>query len=248
MASYWVFGASKPLGIGLTKALTMASHAVTCFSRTPPISETEGASFVSLDFRDVLATRQVIAERLMIDYPDGAVFCQRYRSDAGQTEIEAMKSGLDVELAPVLALTDAIKAANKSKSFSLVLVSSVAGLATHNDLPLHYHLLKAVTVSAARTLASHGASSGLRANCIVLGEFEKYPRESYSESEQTKFECLEKYALSNRICTIKDICNVIAFLLSAGAGHMTGQLIQLDGGVSGLAPEYLVRDMLTRSC
>jgi len=245
MARYWVFGASKPLGIGLANHLK-ASHDVTCFSRSLPKSETERLSFVRVDFSDVVKMRELVQARMVADAPDGAVFCQRYRPPFGQSDLDAVKAGLDVELAPVLSVLGAFNAARRATPFSLVLISSVAALAAHNDIPLYYHILKAVTVTAARTLAAYGAPSGLRVNCLILGEFEKYPRGEYKAQEKAKFAALETFTLSRQICKISDIAGVAAFLLSGNARYVSGQMIRLDGGMSGLAPEYVVRSMLDK--
>jgi NAD(P)-dependent dehydrogenase (short-subunit alcohol dehydrogenase family) len=245
MANYWVFGASKPLGAGLTKALRVA-HDVTCFGRSLPPGEIENRSFVRIDFSDVTRTRQVVGEQIAAAAPDGAVFCQRYRPQSGQSDLDAVKAGLDVELAPVLAVLDGMKALKQHKPLSLVLISSVAGLAAHVDIPLYYHLLKAVTVSAAKTLAAHGAADSVRVNCVILGEFEKYPRAGYAEKEKAKFDALETFALSRRLCTVPDIADVAAFLLSEQSRYVTGQMLHLDGGLSGLAPESVVRTLLAK--
>ena len=242
MSEYWIFGSSKPLGLGLSQALR-EDHKVTCFSRSIP---TAAPNTVAMDFSDVAATQRAIKERFAAAQPDGVVFCQRYRPADGLSDLEAVKAGLDVELAPVLAVIEAAKAAKASKPLSLVLISSVAGVAAHVDIALYYHLLKALTVSATRTLAVHGALDGLRVNCVILGEFQKYPREGYSDKEKQKFGALENYALSGRLCTIPDIADVIAFLLSDQARYVTGQVLRLDGGLSGLAPESVVRTLLAK--
>lgn len=245
MARYWVFGASKPLGVGLANNLK-ASHDVTCFSRSLPPGETESASFICVDFGDAAKTRAAVQRQMVTDVPDGAIFCQRYRPPAGQSDLDSVKAGLDVELAPVLSVVEAVNAANRANPFSLVLISSVAGLAAHKDIPLYYHLLKAVTVSAAKALAAHGAPGGIRVNCIILGEFEKHSRAEYTIQEKAKFDALENLTLSRRLCTISDIAGVASFLLSNNASYVTGQMIHLDGGMSVLAPESVVRNMLAK--
>ena len=245
MAEYWIFGSSKPLGLSLTKAFRQ-SHKVTCFSRSVPKSEPDT---VVVDFSDLSMTQRTISARFALAPPDGVVFCQRYRPTGTMSELAKLKAGLDVELAPVLAVIDAAKTANRSirgpaKPLSLVTISSVAGIASHIDIALHYHLLKAVTISATRTLAAFGAVDGLRVNCVVLGEFCKHPREKYLESEKRKFTALEAFSLSGRLCTIPDIVDVVTFLLSEQANFISGQVLHLDGGLSSLSPESVVRTML----
>lgn len=242
MSSYWIFGSSKPLGKGLSQALGR-DHAVTRFSRkTSPSADTT----IGLDLSDVVATRQKVAHQFAVSRPDGVVFCQRYRPANGLSEIDALKAGLDVELGPVLAVIDASRASAITKPMSLVLISSVAGFSAHPDISLYYHLLKATTVAATRALAAHNAKDNIRINCVVLGEYQKYPRGSYSQKEQKKFEMLERFTLSGRICTIPDIVDVVDFLLSDVSRYVTGQVVCLDGGLSGLAAESVLRSTLAR--
>jgi len=241
MKSCWIFGSSKALGSSLKEALRVR-HRVTCFSRTIPASAPDT---VAVDFSDLEMTQRMIAEAFYLFPPDGAVFCQRYRpADTGLSDLEALKAGLDVELAPVLALMGAAQTSVSPRPISIILISSVAGASAHLDVPLYYHLLKAVTLSATKTLAAQGAASSLRVNCIVLGEFQKYPRETYTRDEQKKYKLLEDFALAGRICNISDIVGIVEFLLSDQSCYLTGQVLHIDGGISGLAPESILRIML----
>lgn len=241
MRSCWIFGSSKALGSSLTEALRV-HHRVTCFSRTVPGSAPDT---VAIDFSDLESTQRMIAEFFELLPPDGAVFCQRYRPEGTElSDLEALKAGLDVELAPVLALMGAAQSSVSPRPLSIILISSVAGASAHLDVPLYYHLLKAITLSATRTLAAQGAANSLRVNCIVLGEFQKYPRETYTCGEQEKYNRLGDFALSGRICNISDIVGVIEFLLSDQSSYLTGQVLHIDGGISGIAPESILRVML----
>ncbi len=234
MGSYWIFGASKPLGMGIARELSN-HHTVTRFSRTLNKSE------VAIELSDTETTRRVIAEHFTTSRPDGAVFCQRYRASPGASTIEAIKHGIDVELSPVLTLIDNAKATPILKPLSLVLISSVAATSFHIDVPVYYHLLKSLTITATRVLAAHNLKSKIRLNCIILGEFEKYPREQYSAQEQLKYQALERFMLSNRVCDIADIIKAVMYFLSTDAKYITGQTLYLDGGMSLISPESITR-------
>jgi NAD(P)-dependent dehydrogenase (short-subunit alcohol dehydrogenase family) len=242
MREYWIFGSSKPLGLGLSKALS-GDNKVVCFSRTVPV---EAPDTVPVDFADTAATRTVIKTRLSPSSPDGAIFCQRYRPSAGQSDLEAVKAGLDVELAPVLALIEEARAQKRVRPLSIVLISSVAGQNAHVDIPLYYHLLKTVTLMATKTLATAHASENIRVNCIVLGEFEKYDRAGYTDREKIKFETLEAFTSSRRLCGIADIANTAAFLLSDKAAYISGQTINLDGNLSNISQESIIRTLAAK--
>ena len=242
MREYWIFGSSKPLGLGLSKTLRQGQKVV-CFSRSIPPTEPDT---IRIDFRDTIATRRAIRDRLSISLPDGVIFCQRYRPEGGQKGLDVVKTGLDVELAPILAFMEEASALKRAKPLSLVLISSVAGQAAHVDIPLYYHLLKSITLISTKVLATSGAAADIRVNCIVLGEFEKYARESYSDEEKAKFKTLEEFILSRRLCGIADITNVAEFLLSEKSRYVSGQAINLDGNLSNISQESIIRALAAK--
>lgn len=243
MARYWIVGASKALGIGLTNSLR-ASHEVTGFGRSYPDLGSTASSFVKVDLADPASAEDTFIRCMANGWPDGVVFCQRYRSQLEESTVNAFKAGVDVELAPIVSIFNAALNADVRIPLSIVVISSVAGISAHPDVALEYHLLKAVTIAAVKTLAARGASSSIRVNCIVLGEFEKYSRQQYSPFEIKKFETLEKFVVGGHICGISDIASTTEFLLSNISCSITGQILLLDGGVSNIAPESLIRSFL----
>lgn len=243
MSEFWIFGASKPVGIALRDSSIDASKTVS-FSRTSVEVAGEHQESVIVDFSDHDKLRTEIRERIPSTGALKAAFCQRYRAGAGQDDITAIHEGLDVELAPILILLDEVREAGRSNDLSVVLMSSVAGRLTHEDVPFWYHVLKSMTLTATKVLAAKGASSGVRVNCVMLGEFEKHPRESYTDDEREKFSTLEAFTLGQRLCTKGDIVNLADFLLSDRAKYITGQVIALDGGLSDISQESIIRRVL----
>ncbi|MBT5239412.1 MAG: SDR family oxidoreductase [Rhodospirillaceae bacterium] len=241
MSEYWVFGGSKPLGVALREALSADSKVVS-FSRSKADLEGDNHESVTIDFSNTAQLREVIRNRLPSEGPLGVVFCQRYRNEGGEGELESIKAGLDVELAPVITLLEEFDAL-KNGPLSIVLISSVAGRFSHNDIPVWYHVLKSAALTATKVLANRNAASGTRVNCVVLGEFEKYPRDSYTDQEQKKFSELANFTLGKRICSKVDITNLITFLLSDQAEYVSGQTITLDGTLSDLSQESIIRSV-----
>lgn len=174
--------------------------------------------------------------------PNGVVFCQRYRHAAQASEIEAIQQGLVVELGPLFSLLCLLEGSTTPLALrSIVLLSSVAGKESHPDVPINYHILKASTLAACRCLAPRLAPLGIRLNCLVLGDFLKVPLHSYPEYKLQQFRRLKKYTPDHRICNVEDISKAIQFLLGNDATFITGQEFSLDGGISLLGPESLIR-------
>jgi NAD(P)-dependent dehydrogenase (short-subunit alcohol dehydrogenase family) len=174
--------------------------------------------------------------------PKGVVFCQRYRPAPEVSEIETIQRGLVVELGPLFSLLSLIEGSTAPLSLrSLVLLSSVAGKESHPDIPISYHMLKASTLAACRCLAPRLAPLGIRLNCLVLGEFLKVPRQSYPDYKLRQFRKLEKFTPGHRLCSVEDISKAIQFLLGDDAAFVNGQELTLDGGISLLGPESLIR-------
>ena len=71
-----------------------------------------------------------------------------------------------------------------------------------------------------RTLACEWAGHGVRVNAIAAGLFGDFPSEA-----------LARIPLG-RAASPQDVAEVADFLLSTGAGYVTGSVITVDGGVS----------------
>jgi len=234
----WVFGSSSPLASSLLRDLTVRSSVV-CFGRKPPEASVD---FVELDF----AQPDLVGSSLLLNFrqrrPDGVVFCQRYRPDSGVTDLDAIKVGLVTELGPLFRLIELMEGSTAvHRPLSIVLFSSVAGHQSHPDIPVYYHVLKAATLAACRALSSRLAPRGIRINCLILGEFLKNPKNRYPRSKLKHFSGIEKYSLSGRLCTLGDISRAVQFLLSNDAGFITGQELTIDGGLSLIGAESLIR-------
>jgi NAD(P)-dependent dehydrogenase (short-subunit alcohol dehydrogenase family) len=234
----WIFGCSSPLAQALLRNLPSNTN-VMCFGRKRPDMP---SAFIEIDFSQSDSVTSVLRQAYQQKVPNAVVFCQRYRPPPELSELVAIQQGVTVELGPLLNILSLVENDPKPTALrSIVLFSSVAGKQSHLDVSLNYQILKTATQSACRILANRLAPLGIRINCLTLGEFLKYPRNSYENDKIRQFSEIEKFSLDRRICNVYDISRTINFLLSDDAGFITGHDFTLDGGVSLLGAESLLR-------
>lgn len=113
---------------------------------------------------------------------------------------------------------------------AMVLVSSVnAGVGFRSGSA--YGMSKAALEAMARQLAVEWAEKGIRVNAVRPGATATDMVRKLMEREGYMENVMATTPL-RRIAEPEDIGNVIAFLLSDAACHMTGQVLTIDGGQS----------------
>jgi NAD(P)-dependent dehydrogenase (short-subunit alcohol dehydrogenase family) len=240
---FWVFGASKPLGNSLARKLAEDFTVIT-FSRNDMSSMGNHIQHFKLDFADDFALREAIQEAISLyGFPDGVAFCQRHRGQKTDL-VSELCDGIQIELGPTVALLDKLGDRTIGKSLAIVMFTSVAYQIVNPDAPLKYHILKAATASFVRHQAMALRLLDVRINAIVLGEFLKYPIDSYNLLEKQKFAELARISNIGRTCTVADAVSLTKLLLINPSLALNGQLINMEGGVTQLATEAVVRDTL----
>lgn len=89
---------------------------------------------------------------------------------------------------------------------------------------------KAALEALARTLAFQLAPSGCTVNCVAPGYTRKVG--GHAALPPAAWEAAAQATPSGRIAEPEDIAAAVAFLLSRDAGHITGQTLRVDGGLS----------------
>lgn len=115
----------------------------------------------------------------------------------------------------------------KQRSGSIINISSISGI-TGNPGQINYSAAKAGVIGMTKTLAKEIGKRGIRVNAIAPG---------YINTDMTaslKEELKEQIANTvplKRLGECKDIAEMAAFLASDKASYITGQVIQIDGGL-----------------
>ena len=116
----------------------------------------------------------------------------------------------------------------RQKSGSIVNLASVAGL-YGNPGQMNYSASKGAVIAMTKTAAKELGSRGIRVNAVAPG-FISTPMTDKLTDEQ-KNAILAQIAMK-RYGTADEVANVVAFLCGEQSSYVTGQIIEISGGLS----------------
>ena len=116
----------------------------------------------------------------------------------------------------------------RQRSGSIINMASVAGV-HGNAGPCNYAASKAGLIALAKSIGQELGSRGVRANAIAPGFIDTAMTEALPEA--VRQEWIKKIPL-RRGGKVEDIANVATFLASDLSSYVTGQVIQVDGGMN----------------
>jgi NAD(P)-dependent dehydrogenase (short-subunit alcohol dehydrogenase family) len=119
----------------------------------------------------------------------------------------------------------------------IVMISSVAtSHMARNGAP--YNMAKAALEALAMTLAKEERRHGIHVNVVAPGLVEtdmgvRLARAMTGNPELADLRSLDAAAPFGRVCQPHDVAEVVVWLATEGAGYVTGQRIEVDGGGPG---------------
>ncbi len=116
----------------------------------------------------------------------------------------------------------------RQRSGSIINMASVVGV-HGNAGQCNYAASKAGLIALAKSIGQEIGSRGIRANAIAPGFIDTAMTQSLPEN--IRQEWIQKIPL-RRGGTVDDIANVATFLASDMSSYVTGQVIQVDGGMN----------------
>lgn len=115
----------------------------------------------------------------------------------------------------------------KQKRGSIINIASVSGV-MGNAGQANYSASKAGLIGLTKTTAKEFAKKGIRANAVAPGFIESAMTDKLPENVRTQY--LESIPLM-KFGKTDDVANVVAFLASDMSSYVTGQIINIDGGL-----------------
>ncbi len=141
---------------------------------------------------------------------------------------EDWDSVLDINLKGAFTCTKAAgKVMIKQKRGKIINISSVAGV-YGNKGQANYSASKAGMIGLTKTTAKELASRGITCNAVTPGLIRTEMTDVLPEDVRNTY--LNNIALG-RFGTPEDVANVVAFLASELSDYITGQVINIDGGL-----------------
>jgi len=228
-----VAGGSSGIGLALVKQLVAAGAKVFVVSRNAGTALPENVTHISHDFTaaDTDFVSQLPEQIHGLVYSVGSINLKPFQRL--QREDYLADFTLNV-LGAVSLIQASLKALKAAENASVVLFSTVAartGMSYHTSIAASKGAIESLAVS----LAAEFVSSKIRVN-VIAPSLTNTPLAQHLLNTEEKQEASAKRHPLGKFGQPDDMANAAKFLLSDESSWITGQVINIDGGLSSLKP------------
>lgn len=230
MANYLIIGASSGIGNKLSEKLSESGHKVFgTYCKNAENSNSNQIHFHQLNVLDEKLSLDFLPETLSgVVYCPGSINLRPFERIKPEDFMDDYKLQVIGAIKIIQAVAPKLKL---SENAAIILFSTVA---VQMGLPFHSQVSasKGAIEGLVRALAAEYAPK-IRVNCIAPSLTDSPLSVSLLNTDQKREANALRHPMK-RIGTTDDIANLAEFLLSSKASWITGQIMNVDGGMSTL--------------
>ncbi len=231
--NFLIVGGTSGIGLNVAQRLYEEDANVIVAARNSNETvQSYGFQFIQVDLLndDVKEAFKALPETLHgLVYTPGTITLKPFQA----LKEDQIQSDLNVNvMGAIKSAQGALKALKKSGDASVVFYSTVA---TQVGMPYHVSVAtaKAALEGLGKSLSAELVKSNIRVN-VVAPSLTNSPLASNLLSTEEKQQSSNQRHPIGRYGEVKDVAGITQFLLSDDASWITGQVISVDGGLSGV--------------
>jgi 3-oxoacyl-[acyl-carrier protein] reductase len=241
MRNVVVTGASRGLGLGMSRKLAAAGYRVVAIARqmndqlASAIAEAEQAQQGAIHFLPFdLANIEAIAGLIQTVRKDfGAIYGLVNNAGIGTDGVLAIMYNSQIEqlvrlntISPIVLTKYAVRSMMSEGGGRIVNVTSIIGFTGYSGLSV-YGATKASMIGFTRSLAREVGRLGVNVNAVAPGFVETDMTQGLGADERAQ---VARRSALRRLPEVDDVADAVEFLLGEKARNITGTVLTVDAG------------------